>query len=563
MEKKGLVLLAGDEIARNITANICERFDERYDKKEYDLRVMSIAEDRQRIADLSQNIKTTISQNDPIAVVLSIGHEDVLNKTKTMEFEKVLSDLCEYLKQKKIRVVLMTIPPIPGFGSAVRSFNKSIKCVSAVYNFRVADVYTYWRRYLGKKYKKSEWNQFNQKEKDVIIQAVSPILEKTQMLVLWQFNGRYAQCNYSCPYCYVATSVNKGMHFQYDIEKWEAAFSRHFDDTHVVFYLSYGEPMTASKFYDVIDMVGRHPNWEVKITSNVSVKLDKLLSSRVAQEGRLHVNTSFHPTQISLGKFIDKCDQLREHNIEPSIVYVMYPKQIDDFESKYLPAFREKGYRVHIRAFRGLYRGKKYPGAYTKEEWAKTAKYMDSGNLKYQLGEVNGLGRLSMLGVTHILVDNNGKIEMCDSYVGDRHYGNIFDDALRLDLEPKPFPGLVPLAAVDDIADYVELDYMDLTGNNVNNYITQGQVTVTEEGEIVYPYEHVDFRNDAVRNEIMSVPKPFTPAWKFWLNPRWFVFHFVYSYVIKKYGKWGLAWIKGKIRLARRGKLTKENFWHG
>jgi len=187
---------------------------------------------------------------------------------------------------------------------------------------------------------------------------------------------------------------------------------------------------------------------------------------------------------------------------------------------------------------------------------------MDEGNLKYQLCEINGLGRLSMLGVTHILVDNFGKIEMCDSYVGDRHYGNLFDEKLRLDLEPKPFPGLVPLAAVDDIADYVEADYTDLTGNNVNSFITQGHVTFNEDGSIHYPYEHVDFNNDHTRDSLTEVPPPFIPVWKFWLNPRWFFYHFIYSFVTKKYGKWAGAWIKGKVRLAKQGKLWKGKFWH-
>ena len=423
--------------------------------------------------------------------------------------------------------------PLAGHKSHVKAYNAAIKRASTKFGYRLANVYAYWRHDLGKNHD-VDASSLGDREYEVILRAVAPVLEHTQMLVLWQFNGRYANCNYSCPYCYVATSVNKGMHFNYDLEKWEQAFAKHFENQHTIFYFSYGEPMTASRFYDVIEMVGRHPNWEAKITSNVSVRLDKLLNSRVAKEGRLHINTSFHPTQVDIDTFIKKCDQIRECGIEPSIVYVMYPDQIDDLDEKYMPKFREKNYRVHIRAFRGLYGGRKYPGAYTQDQWNKTAKYMDEGNLKYQLCEVNGLGRLSMLGVSHILVDNEGDIEMCDSYVGDRRYGNLFDDQLQLDLEPKPFPGLVPLAAVDDIADYVEVDYTDLTGNNVNSYITQGHVTFNEDGSINYPYEFVDFNDKKVRTELTHVPAPFTSSWKFWLNPRWFCYHFVYSYIIKK-----------------------------
>ena len=240
----------------------------------------------------------------------------------------------------------------------------------------------------------------------------------------------------------------------------------------------------------------------------------------------------------------------------------MYPEQIDDFEEKYLPVFNKYGYRVHIRAFRGLYKGKKYPQAYTKEQWEKTAKYMDIGNFKYQLAAVNGLGRVSFLGMTHILVDNFGKIEMCDSYVGDRRYGNVFDEKISLDVKPMPFPGLVPLAAVDDIADYMELQYDELLGNNINSYIDQGRVEI-HGNDIIYPLVDIGWSDKKAKRELMSVPKPQISAYKFWFNPKWFVQHFIYSYCIKKYGKYILAWFKGKYRLAKSGKLTRKNFWHG
>lgn len=352
------------------------------------------------------------------------------------------------------------------------------------------------------------------------------------------------------------------MHFNYDVETWEKAFEKHFKDKEIIFYFSYGEPMMAGNvFYDVLEMIGRHPTWEVRMTSNVSLSLKRLLETRVAQEGRLNINASFHPTQISINKFLEKCDEIREHGIEPSVIYVMYPEQIDDLEG-YMLLFRERGYRVHIRAFRGLYKGKKYPQAYTYKQWRQTAKYMDIGNFKYQLHAVNGLGRMSMLGMSHILVDNLGKIEMCDSYVGDRHYGNIFDDEIYLDIKPYPFPGLVPLASVDDISDYTEIDYNELEGNNVNSFGMQGGVIKKEDGSIVYPYEELDLDNKMLINDLRKVPKPFKPAYKFWFNPKWFGMHFVYSYLIKKYGKYILAWLKGKWYLFKSGKLSCKNFWH-
>ncbi len=549
MEKNSDILFLGDRRAGEIAPILEEKFAGRYDPARYHIRCRQLV-DEQSTAALAEAAKTALA--GATTAVIATGLGDLARGIPAEEYESALRALCQMAKDAGAMGVLLTMPPQKG----AKAYNAALRRVAEHFQMRIADVHGRWRHDFGRRAVAPE------QAAEFTAAVAAPLIERTQMLVLWQFNGRYAHCNYACPYCYVATSVNKGMHFQYDMEKWEQAFSRHFENQHTVFYFSYGEPMIASKFYDVLEMIGRHPRWEAKITSNVSLKLDRLLETRLAKEGRLNINTSFHPTQIGIEPFLEKCDQLRAAGIEPSIVYVMYPDQMDDFETLYLPRFQQKGYRVHIRAFRGLYRGRKYPGALSREQWNKTAKYMDEANLKYQLCEVSGLGRLSMLGVTHILVDNQGKIEMCDSYVGDRHYGNLFDERLALDLEPKPFPGLVPLAAVDDIADYIELDYADLAGNNVNSYIEQGGVAFAEDGSVIYPYEHVDFNDKKVRKELTAVPKPYVPAWKFWLNPRWFCYHFVYSFLIKKYGKYIVAWFKGKFRLLRQGKLKKENFWH-
>ena len=490
----------------------------------------------------------------PTVIVLYL-QPDALSELKQFEndFKPVLAQLKAYSE----RIVLCTATA--SNSRITREYNAVIQKLSTEQKIKVANIHYYW-----KNRNKKEDSDFADKNYGIVMaKAIYPVLVRTKMLVLWQYNGRYAHCNYSCPYCYVATSVNKGIHFQFDIPTWEKAFSKHFEDTETVFYFSYGEPMMGgSIFYDILEMIARHPKWEVRMTSNIAVNLDRVLNTTLAKEGRLHINASFHPTQITVEKFVEQCNIIREHGIEPSIIYVMYPDQIDDFEPKYLPVFNQNGYRVHIRAFRGLYKGKKYPQAYTRDQWIKTARYMDWGNFRYQLQAVNGLGRLSMLGVSHILIDNYGKIEMCDSYVGDRHYGNIFDKDIALDQEPKPFPGLVPLAAVDDIADYVELEYSDLEGNNVNAFNTQGGTIKLEDGEIYYPLQNLDFDDRLQVEALLQVPAPFIAKWRFWLNPRWFTVHFIYSFLIKKYGKYIVAWIGGKYRLLKKGKLSLRNFWH-
>lgn len=556
MERDARIFYIGDTYTSKIGEALQDKLLQRYTRqKGYDISFFSYVS--KSGLDEAVEVAATAKRQEANVVVVYLGCHEAAKSEPADVFETKYLRLLKALDSlENVRIVGCTLPEYP-------AYSKLIEQILTRQQKRIANIFTYW------KHEKKSPNMIQAEKADGMViqlslQAIIPVLIRTKMLVLWQYNGRYAHCNYACPYCYVATSVNKGMHIVYDLDKWEKAFSRHFENVDTVFYFSYGEPMTGGKhFYEALEMIGRHPMWSARMTSNVSLPLEKLLQTRLAREHRLNVNASFHPTQTSIEAFVSKCDQLRAAGIEPSVIYVMYPNQIDDLEEKYMPVFRGKGYRVHIRAFRGLYKGKKYPQAYTKEQWKKTAKYMDRGNFKYQLPAVNGLGRMSMLGMTHILVDNYGKIEMCDSYVGDRHYGNIFDETIYLDLQPYPFPGLVPLAAVDDIADYVEVNYDDLEENNVNDYNTQGDVYVREDGSIYYPYENVDLTDRKAVKQLLEVPKPFVPAWKYWVNPRWIGRHFIYSYVIKKYGKYVFAWVRGKWSLLKKGQLKKENFWHG
>ena len=559
MEKTGKILLYCDNISENWIKALKNKVKKQFPISEgYTLETTVIKGNGTWEEAASK--KEEIFDDKTVAAALLIGNKDCcLDKKSFKEVLPYIEELRKKAVETNTRLILMSVGPSESSKEQIKEYNLQLLDYAKQNQIRLADVYEYWEKY---NLRIEFADRFDKRAIKCALDAVFPVLTRTKLLVLWQFNGRYAHCNYSCPYCYVATSVNKGMHFNYDMETWEAAFERHFGDKNVVFYFSYGEPMMAGNiFYEALEMIGRHPSWEVRMTSNVSLPMDRLFESRVAKEGRLNINTSFHPTQISVEKFIEKCDEIRAHGIEPSVIYVMYPEQIDDLE-KYMPLFRQKGYRVHIRAFRGLYKGKKYPQAYTKEQWRKTAKYMDKGNFKYQLHAVNGLGRMSMLGMTHILIDNFGKIEMCDSYVGDRHYGNIFDEKIYLDVKPYPFPGLVPLAAVDDIADYTEIGYTELEDNNVNSFNTQGGTVKQADGTIVYPYEHIDLNNKKLVRKLKKVPKPFKPAYQFWLDPKWIVQHFIYSFVIKKYGKYVWAWCKGKWSLYKQGKLSLKNFWH-
>lgn len=554
MEHKAKILYICDKYTEQVYPSLVNKVSEKHNEKKG-----FFLEFAEKELEISSSLDLSVLLDDYDVIVLNYGVQEAVEKNSFDYSLQIIKDIAEYADNHQKRLILFTFPKVI---KHARKYNSEISSVSRQYQFRIANIAFYWKNSHGKKLSIKS-GKISDDAIKLYVDAALPVLTRTKTLVLWQYNGRYAHCNYACPYCYVATSVNKGMHIVHELDEWEKAFERHFGNKDTVFYFSYGEPTMGGKhFYDALEMIGRHPNWQARMTSNVSIPLDRLLSTTLAKEGRLNINASFHPTQVSVEKFIEQCNNIRKAGIEPSVIYVMYPDQIDDFETKYYPEFEKNHYRVHIRAFRGLYHGKKYPQMYTKEQWEKTARYMDMTNFKYQLHAVMGLGRMSNLGMTHILVDNYGKIEMCDSYVGDRHYGNVFDDKIYLDLEPHPFPGLVPLAAVDDIADYTELEFLDLENNNVNDFNTQGGTIKNADDSIEYPFDTIDLKDKKLINELKKVPKPMVSAYKYWFNPKWFAQHFIYSYVIKKYGKYVFAWFGGKFRLLKQGNLKLKNFWH-
>lgn len=573
MENPCKIIVFGDSIAKGLVPYLRKFLLKKY--KDYDIEILNRGISSETSKDGLLRVKKIVNENPTVAII-NFGMNDWRKGISPNEFEKNLKKIVKKLLKAKIRPILVTITPDyngttyrfsqknkRGTSKEIVKYNKIVRKVSEEKRVRIADAYSYWIESIKPPQKGLEDAIHpNIKGYQIIVKSVLPVLTRTQYLILWQFHGRFALCNYACPYCYYPTSVNKNLDFNFTMKKWEGIFEKHFGDKKTVFYFSYGEPTVQPRFYEILEMISHHKNWEVKLTTNLSVPPDKLMKTKIAKEQRLNINASFHPTQVSIDKFLKQLAILRKNNIEPSIVYVMWPPQIDDLEEKYMPVFRKHGYVIHIRAFRGLYKGKKYPGAYTKEEWIKTAKYMDEANLKYMLGEVNGLGRRSCIGMTHLLVDNFGNVEMCDSYVGNGHYGNIFDDSFKLDLEPKPFPGPIPLAAVDDVADYVELGYKDLIGNNVLAYARQGGVYKDKNGKIRYPFEHTNFKNNKVKEKLTRVPEPEVKASNFWLNLTWIWEHFIISFILKKYGKYIWAAIKGKWKLLKARRLKLKSFWH-
>jgi len=328
----------------------------------------------------------------PDVVLIGFGMNDWRKDIDREKFRSNLSFLAEKLVAQSIRTVFLTINPggrvFGEIAPEIVEYNENVMAIAKQCCCRVVDVFSAFTEKVFP-VSKGLYDEIHPNELGdrVITEELLDIVPLDQTVIVWTFNGEHCFCNYECPYCYVPSEVNMGHAYPGAPEKWHEALKRSFGNQKLVFYFSFGEPMGGKGFYELIEMIGEEQRWGCHITTNLSLPLGRLLKTKLVRENRLHVNASFHPTQTSIVSFLERLLILRQHGIEPSIVYVMYPPQLAEF-ADYFEVFRQHGLFVHVRRFRGIYDGRPYPQSYTEEERRFVARYCDTLTVKYMLNDM-------------------------------------------------------------------------------------------------------------------------------------------------------------------------------
>ena len=503
MENPCKIVCFGD----SITKGYCSRF-ERKIKEEYSdlqIEVINAGVVSETSVDGLRRLDQVIAL-EPEVVVVGFGMNDWRKGVEKETFRNTLGFIVDELDKRGIRVILTAMNPDYNKESQVSKqlveYNEVVKDIAYDKRVRIADVYSLWMKELPN-IKEGLYDEIHPNERignEIICKTLMLVVPRSQTVIVWGFNGLdNAFCNYKCEYCYAPHEYRLGHHFQGDINEWHDAFKRTFGNQKLVFYLAFGEPMVAKKFYDVLDMIAREPNWYGHMTSNLSPRLDRLVETKLFKEQRFNINASFHPTQTSIDKFLDKLLFLRERGLECPVVFVMWPPFIDKFE-EWFKIFDEHNFLVHIRRFKGLYNGKFYPKAYTEEERQVTARYSDDATIKYMLNDFNVdfKGWLSYQGMYYILVDYHGDVYASpDSH--EKHLGNIFNGDVKLFTEPQPY-GLDWNGSVNGVASLVELNYRELEDDFVISFARQGGVYHTKDG-VYYKNMNTDFNDTKIRKE--------------------------------------------------------------
>lgn len=501
MENPWKIIMFGDSITKGCTEIFREAITREY--KEVELTVINAGIDGETSTDGLARLQNILSQHSNV-VVIGFGMNDWRKGVDKETFGKNLRTMIDMLENNGVHVVLMTIiPDYQGFrkgtSAEISEYNAVMYNIAEEKRVRIADGNALWKHEI-----KPVWiglgDQIhpNRKGHELICKALMRVVPRRTTTVLWGYNGAAAPCNYKCPYCSDHGLRPKKHYFKGSLDQWQAAFKNAFSNQHLVFYISYGEPMLGKLFYEVTGMIATEPNWEMMMTSNLSQPLDRLVKTRLAREGRLNINASFHPTETTIDEFLKKLLFLREHGIKCPVIYVMYPPLMDEFEN-YFRTFNGHNFLVHVRAFEGEYNGKKYPRDYAERERRFIAKYADNATIKYMLNRPTtwAWGKLAYHGMYYIFVTNEGDVGT--EYYSGRKLGNILEGTLKLDIEPQPIQQGIE-RAVSDVAAVLETGYHELQGDYVISFAEQGGVYHTDDG-VHYPHLQTDFGNRKIRKE--------------------------------------------------------------
>jgi len=520
MENPVKIIMFGDSITSGLAPYFEKQLKDKYTAHKIDLVNAGVGGETSR--DGLKRLKSVLCQY-PQVVVVGFGMNDWRKGVSPEEFEKNIKQILEYSEKQGVRVIPMTINPdyqglFKGTTRIIDEYNEIIRNIAREKRIKIAEVNAPWKRKLKPVYKGLRDNIHpNKLGFEIYCESLMHVVPRDHTVILWQYNGRECHCNYKCPYCYYATSPKTKDYFWGNIDDWQAAFKNCFGNQQLIFYLAFGEPMIGEHFYDVVSMIEKEPKWALRITTNLSQDLKRLMDSKLANEGRLFINASFHPTQEKIESFTRRLLFLRENNIESPVVYVMWPPLLKRFEEDF-KLFDSYNFPVHVRRFQGSYKGKIYPEAYTDEERQFISRYCDDGTIKYMLNKKEVTSRLTYSGLHFFVVDCTGNIGY-DSNCFDFHtkfrtiFGNVIQDySLRLPLEPTLYPAHCVEGTVDGVSNYLEAGYHQLENNNVLSFARQGGVY--RSGDSVY-YKHMktDFNDSRIRAEYYFPPRDIKDAY--------------------------------------------------
>ncbi len=243
------------------------------------------------------------------------------------------------------------------------------------------------------------------------------------------YRGPLSSCNYDCTYCPFAKQRDPQQLLNRDraqLARFVSWVKQYTAGQLGVFFTPWGEALVRKWYRDALVSLSNLQHVKrVAVQTNLSCSLRWL---EECDKTKVGLWCTFHPTQISLDRFLKKCYLLDAMGVRYSVGVVGLKEHFSDIE-----ALREK---LHRHTYLWVNAYKRDPGYYAASDIDRLA-------VVDPLFEINNrrhasLGRVCNAGHTSISVDGDGNAKRCH-FVAEP-IGNIYDPEFGNSLRPRRCP---------------------------------------------------------------------------------------------------------------------------
>src|SRR5688500_18574161 len=133
------------------------------------------------------------------------------------------------------------------------------------------------------------------------------------------YRGSLSSCNYGCDYCPFAKTRNTREELRRDaaeLDRFTAGVGARREEIGVLF-TPWGEALVHRSYQRAMAALSHLPNvWRVAAQTNLAGPLDWV---READREKLALWTTWHPTQVTMERFLQQCAQLDALGIRYSV----------------------------------------------------------------------------------------------------------------------------------------------------------------------------------------------------------------------------------------------------
>lgn len=241
------------------------------------------------------------------------------------------------------------------------------------------------------------------------------------------YRGPLSSCNYACSYCPFAKTRNSAAELRDDAAKlvrfvdWVAAQSHREIG---VLFTPWGEALVHRVYQDALAVLSRLPHvYRVSIQTNLSCQLDWI---ERCDKTAVALWTTFHPSQVSFGRFVGRSRALQAVGLRHSVGVVGLKEE--------LPAIRRLRAAISPETYLWINAYKRDPDYYTEDEiraFEEIDPLFRTNTIRHP-----SLDRACRAGHESFTVDGDGVVRRC--HFIEAPIGNIHDPDFEETLQPRP-----------------------------------------------------------------------------------------------------------------------------